>query len=138
MSLLVSRRGALYEKSKASNKGFGLQLILYNSILSLLIYNMLSTYQSLHSPHEVNTLRQLVSSINKFVCVCVCVHTCKYSPGVSLHVWPYSSKIPQTELSRIYEQHQMTFTPHQEISTTNPGLKWKLFPLTSFLSFHML
>lgn len=76
MSLLVSRREALYQKLKASNKGFGLQLTLHNSILSLLIYNMLSTYQSLGSPHEVSTPGKLMSKINKCVCVSACVNIC--------------------------------------------------------------
>lgn len=56
LALLVSEKKALKQKLKASNRGFGLQLILCNSILILLIYNMLSTYHSLGSPNEVNTL----------------------------------------------------------------------------------
>lgn len=59
-ALLESEKKAFYQKLKASNRGFRLRLILYNSILGLLIYILLSTDHSLGSSHEVNTL-ELVS-----------------------------------------------------------------------------
>lgn len=72
----------LWRELKAGNAGFGPQLILHDSILSLLIYNALSTYQSWASPYGVNLLGWMpLDWINMSVCKCTWVSVNEWKRG---------------------------------------------------------